>query len=414
MHKINMIISQMVDGLYEAIKWNTLINICMIQLFLGNLGSKPLLFSALVLVISKLIEPLIRKSKVSLYSSIILLSIVGSILIHGFAFNKLLFGIVYFILVLGYVLIIRVKKLLFEDEIKQIGVILGLCALVTIFARDTAYLSSINSNALFYMFFAVFYLIRLHILNEYESAAFSISKQKNILLIDILMISTVVIFIIVGKNIWYYIPQLILGILFAFFTFLQYVWKFSLWVVVGIQNIYLWLTGYRQGIYEEPERIETGNIIWFEPEKFFSWDLIDNMPEIDKNALLLPTLFVAFFCVVTVVLMIYFVITFYNKRRYKNEEIVVDSEKSFIFKPSNLVDEFWERFKKFFSTTSENEVRKAYVKAVNVLYDKGLPLEKYMTPTEFERIVSAEHLDNNGAFTTLTKQYNEVRYKENK
>ncbi|MBR3840701.1 MAG: DUF4129 domain-containing protein [Erysipelotrichales bacterium] len=414
MHKINMIISQVVDSLYEAIKWNTLINICMVQLFLGNLGSKPLLISAIVLVGIKIVEPIIRKNKLSLYISIALVSVVASILVYGISPINNVVGIIYFMIVLYYVLVIRAKKLYFEDEVKQIGVVLGLCALVTIFARDDIYLSSINSNALFYMFFAVFYLIRLHILTEYESAAFSISKQKNILLIDIIMIFVVILFIVVGKNIWTYIPQLILGILYAIFMFLQYVWKFSLWLVVVIQNIYLWLTGYRQGIYDKPDRIETGDIFWFEPESFFSWDLIDSLPEIDKNAYILPTFFVAFFFIVAAVLMINFIIVFYNKRKYKNEEVVMDSEKSFIFKPSSLVDEFWERFKKFFSTTSNNEVRKAYVKAVNVLYDKGLPLEKYMTPTEFERIVSAEHMDTSGSFSELTKQYNEVRYKENK
>ena len=264
------------------------------------------------------------------------------------------------------------------------------------------------------MFFAIFYLIRLHILTEYESAAFSISKQKNILLIDIIMIVTVILFIILGKNVWTYIPQVILGIFYALFMFFQYLWKFSLWIVVNIQNIYLWLTGYRQGIYDKPDRLETGNIFWLEPENFFSWDLIDSLPEIDKHAYVLPTIFVAFFFIVSIVLMINFFIVFYNKRKYKSEELVVDSEKSFIFEPLSLIDDFRERFKKFFSTSSTNEIRKSYVKAINTLYDRGLPLEKYMTPTEFERIVSAENMDNNSTFRELTEKYNEVRYKENK
>ena len=77
------------------------------------------------------------------------------------------------------------------------------------------------------------------------------------------------------------------------------------------------------------------------------------------------------------------------------------------------MEQIKEHFKKYVSTTSNNEIRKAYVRAVNTLTEKGVPIKKYMTPNEYVRIVIAENKDENSSFSELTAKYNEVRYKDN-
>lgn len=410
MSRWNHIINSVISGIYEATKWYTLIYVCAIMLVAESQDIRVLWVSSIILIVESLFKK--QLSKYWGYIIIAIVSIFSSYLLWNNDILLIIIGSLYFLWIQYYMIYRREDNIYFDDEIKQIGVVLAACAVVTMFARNPKYTSAVNTNGIFYLCFSVFFMIRLHLSNEYDSAAYSISKHRNILLMDILMIVFAVTFIILGKNILYYIPNVVLSVLYIFFMSLQLLWKFSLWLVMNIQQLYLFLTGYAQGVYNPGEKVNLDVIVWVE-EQFINWDQIDLLPDTKANAYVLPTIIVAITVLGAAILMIYFILVFYQKRHRTSDTITAESEKSFIFNVENVMEQIKEHFKKYVSTTSNNEIRKAYVRAVNTLTEKGVPIKKYMTPNEYVRIVIAENMDENSSFSELTAKYNEVRYKDN-
>lgn len=401
-----------IDGLYEAIKWYCAIGVCLMFLVEGTTSKGMLIASAGLLVFLKIYKTrLYELNKFINYTLFTLISIVLAYLFYRTSLASLIFGGLYAFFIQYYMIYNRSNSLYYDDEIKQAGFVVLLCGVLTFFSRNDAYSSSINTIGVFYTFFALFYLIRLNLITEYNTATISIAKNKNILIINITLITLAFTFIVLGKNALTLLPNLVISLLYLFFKALQLLWVFSLWIVYKFQAIYLFLTNYAQGGYQEKEYIEKETLIWVEPE-YFDWNLIEMLPEGAENPYLIPTILVLIFVLFALVLGIAFIITFYQKKKHVYNHVEVQSEKSFIYERTSFIQQIKERFRKYFSTTSNNEIRKAYTKAVNEHYKKGVILEPYMTPNEYARIARAEGLDENDSFSTLTSKYNEVRYRE--
>ena len=323
-------------------------------------------------------------------------------------------GLVYFGFVFYYMIQLRNNPLYFDDEKPQLALIIFVVGVITIFTRNMFYYNALNKTAVFFLFFLVFYLIRLNLLTEYKTATISISKNKNVTIIDCIMVALAICFVFFGINILTYIPNVVLGIFFVFFTCLKYIWLASVWLVTSIQNIYLFLTNYAQGGYEEVEYTGEKVLQWVETAEFFpDWETVLKNASTNQDPTTISAIFVGIFVFFAVGGIIYTIIVFHSKKKHNFGKVDVESEKSFIRSDFNLKTFIEDKFRKKFYSTSANTIRKAYAKEVSRLIDKGIEYEKFMTPNEYARIVYGENAMTDD-FDTLTKKYNEVRYKENK
>ncbi len=404
-----------INGVYESFKWHTFFIVTILGMFTTTpLTRLPLAISASILIMAFLVkEYMVKLPKWITYIVIGLVGIISGILVFPTLLERI-FGCFYFGFLLYYVWYRHLDKAYFEDELKMSAVVIGVGGIVTIFAATGGYASNVNNSVLFYLFFVVFYLIRLHLLNEYDNAALSISKKRNMVIFDVALIVFAIVFVFLGKNALVYFPKLIIGFVYVVFVGIQYLWRFSYWLLLKIQGIYLMLTGYAQGGYEDPVyEVREPVLPWGDDESLVNWDnLMEYLPDPTDHPYAIMGVISYVFVFLSIILMIYFAFTFWPRPNHESNDVVAKSEKEFIFKPGDFLPKRL-RKEKYISTTSKNDVRKAYVKRVNDYKEKQqMVMEPYMTPNEFLRITQGEHKDDDHSFRDLTYKYNEVRYKD--
>lgn len=410
---LSYIADSIINGVYESIKWHTAFIVCLLSMLYGTgIGNTPLIVSAAIAIVAFLVRDfVVRLPKWARYAFVGVIGMCAGLLSFPDIQTKV-FGCFYYGFIAYYIFERHSGKAYFDDELRMSGAVIGVGALVTIFASTGTYASNVINSELFYLFFVVLYLIRLHLLNEYDNAALSISKKRNMIFFDVALIVLAAVFVFLGKNALVYFPKLIIGVFYVIFICIQYLWRFSYWLLLKGQELYLMLTGYKQGGYQDPVYlVEEPNTFFPEDEEWRIEELLKLLPDPTEQPHLIPSIISYVFVILTIILLIYVAVVFWPHPSHEENDVVAKTEKEFIFKPSDFLPKRF-RKKKYFETESKNAIRKSYVKRVNEYHDKEVIMESYMTPNEFSRIVSGQHMDDDHSFADLTRSYNEVRYKD--